>query len=318
MPLCATSPAFLHPSFFPLDPFHLFVENCMAYNWDLWVILSVPTDPIHLNTDIAQKFGQLVPEAMSTLPASFCGLVRDPFLKCQSQYKIYEWMALLHWYIIPLGIELGFSAAVLENFALFVEALEMAMTISPRSKKELANLYILLQTFLEGFERLYVGNDPAKVSRCRLCIFQLIHVPMHIEWNGSIRIGSQATVERAIGEVGHKIRSKKAPFANLANIILERELVKLLLLYYPSLESSSTHPQDTDLTNTYTPRKEIKISKKERTSSLVLHEYLSAIYLWLNKNPSSKLELRRWGKVGLPGGIVLRSRLSETNGHHPS
>jgi len=95
-------------------------------------------------------------------------------------------MALLHWYIIPLRIELGFPAAVLENFSHFVEAVEIAMTISPRSGKDLANLYILIQTFLEGFERLYVGNDPEKLSQCRLCICQLIHVPSHIEWNGSI------------------------------------------------------------------------------------------------------------------------------------
>jgi len=54
-------------------------------------------------------------------------------------------------------------------------------------------------------------------------------------WNGSICIGSQATVERAIGEFGHKICSKKAPFANLANIIYEKQLIHTLLLYYPSI-----------------------------------------------------------------------------------
>ena len=164
MPLCAASPAFLHPSFFPLDPFHWFYENCMAFIWDLWVTLSAPADPIHISTDIARKFGGLVSEEMSTLPASFCGLVREPFLKHQSQCKIYEWMALLYWYIIPLGIELGFPAAVLENVSHFVEGVEIAMTFSPRSGKDLANLYILIQTFLEGFERLYVGNDPEKLS----------------------------------------------------------------------------------------------------------------------------------------------------------
>jgi hypothetical protein len=40
----------------------------------------------------------------------------------------------------------------------------------------------------------------------------------HIRWNGSIRLGSQATVERSIGEMGRKIRSKKAPFANFVEI----------------------------------------------------------------------------------------------------
>ncbi len=29
--ICAASPAFRHPSFFPLDPFHLFYENCMVH-----------------------------------------------------------------------------------------------------------------------------------------------------------------------------------------------------------------------------------------------------------------------------------------------
>jgi hypothetical protein len=31
LPLCAASPAFSHPFFFPLDPFHLFYENCMPH-----------------------------------------------------------------------------------------------------------------------------------------------------------------------------------------------------------------------------------------------------------------------------------------------
>ena len=113
-------------------------------------------------------------------------MVRDPFLKRQSQYKIYEWMALLHWYIIPIGIELGFSHALLANFSDFVEAIEMAMTIAPRSKQDILELHQLLQRFLHGFERIYVAGDPEKVSQCRLCIFQLIHVPQHIEWYGSI------------------------------------------------------------------------------------------------------------------------------------
>src|ERR1700676_853109 len=99
--------------------------------------LSTPSEPIHIDTDKARQFGQLVSGAMSTLPASFCGLVRDPFLKRQSQYKIFEWMALLHWYIIPIGIELGFNPTLLNNFSHFVEAVVMAMTISFRSPSEL-------------------------------------------------------------------------------------------------------------------------------------------------------------------------------------
>ena len=82
MPLCAASPAFVYPSFFPLDPFHLFYENCMTLLWDLWVTMSSSSEIVHLGAEKASKFGKLVVEAMSTLPVSFCGPVRDPFLKC--------------------------------------------------------------------------------------------------------------------------------------------------------------------------------------------------------------------------------------------
>jgi hypothetical protein len=102
-----------------------------------------------------------------------------------------------------------------------VEAIEFAMTIKPRGVDELRKLHDIVKKFLLGFEKLYIGDDPEKILRARLCIFQLIHITHHIEWNGSIRIGSQATVERAIGSIVCQIRSKKAPFAHLANILYD-------------------------------------------------------------------------------------------------
>jgi len=75
--------------FFPLDPFHLFYENCMAFIWDLWV-QSKPTDPFYIPQCQLKLLGELVAKAMSTLPPSFCGPIRDPFLKQNSQYKVYE------------------------------------------------------------------------------------------------------------------------------------------------------------------------------------------------------------------------------------
>ncbi|KAF8800249.1 hypothetical protein BYT27DRAFT_7006089, partial [Phlegmacium glaucopus] len=190
LPLCATSLAFSHPNFFPLDPFHLFYENCMAFIWDLWTGSQLG-DTFFIPVDKLKTFGELIPQAMSTLPASFCGPVRDIFLKRHSQYKIFEWMALLHWYIIPIGIELGFNSIVLQNFANFSEIIEFAMTLKPRSQKELLDFHQMIVRFLHNYEKIYVGWNPENISRARLCIFQLIHIPQHIMWNGNIRIGSQ-------------------------------------------------------------------------------------------------------------------------------
>jgi hypothetical protein len=163
LPLCAASVAFMHPTFFPLDPFHLFYENCMAFIWDTWTVLSKPGEIIHLSSTKAQNLGRLIPPAMSTLPPAFCGPIRDPYLKCQSQYKVYEWMALLHWYIIPIGSEIGMDPTVLWNFSRFTAAIEFAMTIQPRDDAELQELHKIITNFLVEYERLYIGKDPNKI-----------------------------------------------------------------------------------------------------------------------------------------------------------
>jgi hypothetical protein len=79
--------------------------------------------------------------------------------------------------------ELGFDMEVLRNFAQFVDVIEVAMSHTPKSTEDLAALYRQIKSFFIEFERLYVENDPTKVSRCRLCIWQLIHIPHHIAWN---------------------------------------------------------------------------------------------------------------------------------------
>ncbi|KAI0262763.1 hypothetical protein BC834DRAFT_828555 [Gloeopeniophorella convolvens] len=235
LPTCATSPAFTIPYFFPLDPFHLFYENCMPHIWDLWVSNSSPEEKIYMGENMASLFGEEIEKAMATLPPSFCGPVRNPYKKRQSQYKAFEWMALLHWYIVPIAWELGFDQEVIKNFAIFSNIIEYAMTTVPRTVIDLGNLFDKIILFLRGFEDLYVNNDPTKVSRCRLCIFQLIHIPHHIEFNGSIRIGSQATTERAIGEVTYDLKSQQSPYGNIVTNITEKSVDGCLSRRRPEL-----------------------------------------------------------------------------------
>ena len=48
-----------------------------------------------------------------------------------TQYKVFELMALLHWYVLPIAWELGFDEEVLHNFAQFVNIVEVAMSHTP-------------------------------------------------------------------------------------------------------------------------------------------------------------------------------------------
>lgn len=316
MPLAAASAAFVHPSFFPLDPFHLFYENCIPFFWDIWTGSgSSTTEPIHISDWKAQKFGELIPVEMRTIPPSFCGPVCDPFLKRHSQYKAYELMALLYWYVLAIGIKLEFNTMLLDNFSRFVEIVEYAMCIKPRSQQELDQLHEEILEFLKGYELLYVGNDPTKIHQCRLCIFQLIHIPNHIRWFGSVRLGSQATVERAIGEMGHKIRSKKEPFANLTNIIVEQEVIRLVEEYYPELSEAkntrgtagSRHQAQGNMPSLlgYKHSQKLRISQATNFSSnlsLITQTYMICVDF---------SDVNIFGKIRLSNGQTLRSRDSE-------
>ena len=201
-------------------------------------------------------------------------------------------MALLHWYIIPIAWELHFDREALKNFVQFVNIIEVAMSHTPKSDEDIAALYNLVKSFLEEFKRLYVHNDPVKVSRCRLCIWQLIHVPMHIAWNGSIRFGSQATVEHAIGEIGHKVRSKKAPFANISTMLYERACIRVLSLQFSSLKIRPKEKRDRG--HLY---QSIAIKKVEIAHPSDHFHHLAAIFDHLETPLDPAVPIQRWESV---------------------
>ena len=306
LPICAASPAFSHPFFFPLDPFHLFYENCMPHFWDIWVTLSSPEEIVYMSQDIASNLGALAESAIATLPPFLSGPIRDIFKKRQSSYKIFEWMALLHWYIVPIAWELGFNQKVVENFALFSNIVEYAMTNVPRTQGNITKLYDKIVNFLKGFEHLYVGNVPSKITRCRLCVFQLIHVPFHILYNGSVRFGSQATCERAIGDIGHGIRSKKSPFQNIVTYKEDKQSVRLLHLIYPTI--SSAPEARTPRTSLFT---KVPITQKQRKEDVIVKAHIEAIQSHLKVKADPSFQITRWGKCPLSDGSTLTSQLFE-------
>ncbi|EKM79206.1 hypothetical protein AGABI1DRAFT_40729 [Agaricus bisporus var. burnettii JB137-S8] len=303
LPLAAASKALLPYKCYPIDPFHLFYENCAPHIWDLWVSdKNLPEKIFFKNAD---QLGKLVEEARFTLPPAFCGPIRDIYAKRQSQYKIYEWMALVHWYIVPMGRELGMNWLVLQNFALFSRIVEFAMTPVPRTVNDITGLQDMVNKFLEEFETIYLNDKPSNISRLRLCIFQLVHVPSHIKWHGSIRVGSQATVERSIGELGGQIRSKKSPFENLANIIFYREVTKILHLEYPELLESPVKR------NTSRTRQRHNVFGRLAVQNEI-EMVMMSIAPFTTNHLKPEILPYKWGKFRLENGRFLHSMLSES------
>ena len=111
--------------------------------------------------------------------------------------------------------------------------------------------------------------------------------------------------------MSHRIRSKKAVFANLSNQIYERELLKLMLLYHPTLNSDKN---DSKSLNTIRGMSIVRISQQEKVVGITFAQHIDAIGLFLHKKfnrQQCSSEIIRWGKVCI-NGIVIPSILSES------
>jgi hypothetical protein len=93
----------------------------------------------------------------------------------------------------------------------------------------------------------------------------------------------------------------------MANIFFEKELTKVLLLYYPELEARQQHKEKPRLFG------HIRILKKERHPGKQFYNQLTSIF---EDQPQlgefdPNLEIKRFGKCNLPNGKVLGSMQSE-------
>ncbi|KAJ8486995.1 hypothetical protein ONZ45_g14488 [Pleurotus djamor] len=307
LPLLAASKAFTFPSlFFPSDPFHLLYENCAAWLWDLML------DSGYLTREQGAEFGRLLFHANATLPPSFSGPVRNLYTKRNSQYKIYEWMNVVHLYTVPILRAINADSRIIHNYALFVEIAEEVTHLRGHTESELQALEDKIIKFIKSYELLYV-NDAADITRCRLCITYLIHIPRQIRWNGSFRIGSQATCELTIGHLGKKIRSAKAPFANLANILVEDEIIACLDLRMPHLHPRLPAPSEASRPRLLRNFPILRSTLDSPAFKLDL-SIIQAANIWPGWDGKFTSALHRWGKykTKLPR-TTLTTLLSESS-----
>ena len=123
--------------------------------------------------------------------------------------------------------------------------------------------------------------------------------------------------------MGHKIRSKKSPFTNLTNLIYERELVKILSLYYPIVDptvmvsAQEINVDNSDLQLNQVSSKFMQEHPIHKRTGVFQHHVLDELQVvgdFLKCNPvGDEVSVHRWGKFKLLNGYVLGSHLGTRN-----
>jgi hypothetical protein len=305
--------------------------------WDLWTTNYAEGDPLRFTQNQQETIGSWIDACANDIPSHFGTAPSNINKNRNSQYKLFEWAAFLQWFSLPFLMTLQAPQEVIAHWGLLVLSTQLVLDHNGISEKNLKSVEKLLNRFVVDFERIYVRNKLELSGRCKLYLFQLLHITEIIRANGSLRVGSQFSMERTIGFYKRLIRSFKEPFSNLANRIVVQELLATLSLLYPELDNSlieyniqtAVSQQKIHVTE---PEAEALISlRKNRTftrldceeENLVLGLLLSCLEAnaAIDTDQDSETlckQIRGWpryGKVLLPNGQKIRSAENERLQH---
>jgi hypothetical protein len=113
-----------------------------------------------------------------------------------------------------------------------------------------------------------------------------------------------------------RICSNKEVFANLSNQVYERGLLKLLLLYYPTMDKKKTI-----VSKRISGVKHMKILRKELYTNEKLNTHMQAIsqFLGCDIEPSQYQDkVARWGKVRLQDKLIHSCLSDGTRSANPA
>ncbi|KAE8261906.1 hypothetical protein A4X09_0g7575 [Tilletia walkeri] len=306
-PVLAASPAFLMPSFFPVDIFHLFGMNILSLLWEVF-INPKPGDPFSLSVAQQERFARLLSDCGKCLPGSFSsGLPRDPTEFSKSHYKMFEWSLALYTFFPPFLQAIGAPEQVIEMISQLQAGVRLASSINGCTEEQRLAVRQLFISFAKLWERLYIRGQTELVYRATISIHYLLHVADYIYWHGSVIISSQARCEREAGLIKKSIRSFKSVFANIMNNVLQREHMRILDLILQDEEEDEQ--LDRFRLTVKIQNSHRALTEDERTQQRTCSEALVGEGV-IDRVPRKPIVR---GRINLPSGHMLRCNRTESD-----
>ncbi|KAI1783778.1 hypothetical protein LXA43DRAFT_976981 [Ganoderma leucocontextum] len=280
---------------------HLFGLNIPDLLYSLW----------HGTIDCDTKNGDSkalwdwVAAARHYLPGSFDRPPRNPADKISSGYKCWEF---LNWFygLAPAMLYGKLPGRYWANYCKLVAGARIVFQWeSTLCQREHAHL--LLCTFVDEYERIYVQQKIARMHFVPQCIHAVRHTPSETLRIGSLICTSQFTMEHIIGDLGGEIRQPSNPYANLSERALRRARVNALTAMLLDLEGNATLSK--------VPRVDLGdgfslLHPREDRPRQGLVGMVRAREVWVEMMCS---RVQRWARCRLPNSQVCRSAWKEVH-----
>ncbi|KAJ7741150.1 hypothetical protein DFH07DRAFT_751153 [Mycena maculata] len=271
--------------------------------WDWMVLID----------EVWSKHGEDVARATQYLPGCFDKPPRNPAERMNSGYKAQEYITWL--YVLGPALLRGILPDKFwKHFCKLVRALRLIWE-RKQPREHLLEAHRLLCEAEEEFEKLYYQRKSSRLHFCRQSIHALLHIVPEIIRVGPGGYRSQWTLERTIGNIGEEIKQHSNAYANLAQRGKRRCQVNALKAMLPSLDSSRKGPPQgaLDLQNGYilSPARDEFVQTVEGAYGKAISQYLEEEE-GQTANEGWKPAVRRWARLELPNGQVLRSLWKES------
>ncbi len=314
----------------PLDSMHMNTLNYCGLLVNSWrgaiegSVADAKTFPFAVLVDTPDdkpftEHGLEVERARPFLPGFFDRAPRNLAQKWNSGFKAIEMENYLYVYA-PQMMQKRLPKPYWEHLCKSVRAVRN-MSQYEITQECLVATRVLLNEVTELFEDLYYGRNPNCLHYVRPVVHNLWHLPDQVALHGSLIVRTQIPMERQIGDLGGSVKQPSKPYANLSQCAARRFKANIIKTLLPSLDRAQRRAMGLPRGAEPVGDGYIFLRALEPCRSKATPAEARAFYNYFARMHPAAVEghslfsytfsLRRWARVRLPNGHVVRSAWKE-------
>ncbi|CAE6442787.1 unnamed protein product [Rhizoctonia solani] len=314
--LFARVPSVSIPRSFPVDLMHMIWQNLIPQLIDLWTgdfnDLDSGLENYQMDQDVWATLSEACIPSRRSMPTSFGCPVPDP--RKRSQFIAESWNVFTT-QLAPSLLRRRFSnERYYRHFVRLVKLLTLVVSFD-LSRDKIPEIRQGIAEWIEEYEQIYYQFDEDRLQTCPVNIHYLLHVADSLEYMGPLWCYWAYPMERFCSFIINSVKSRRYPYANIDERILNRARLKIILHKYrlidqepfvghqqPNESEGSTRVRGYPLTSLFGPQSEALTVDRHLRRQIV--RYLTTCFEIRSEAAEVLIpnELKQWGRLRIGNG----------------